>query len=94
MLGMETRVARVEKLAYQVIDGRAVVVLPKERAIHWFDEIGTDLWNYLKTPRTLKEIVDYLCEQYDVTPETAQKDMAEFVEELRAKKLVTVDGSQ
>lgn len=94
MLGLHARVARAEKLAYQIIDGRAVVVLPRDRAIHWFDEIGTDLWNYLQTPRTLQEIVEYVCEHYDVTPEIARKDMEEFVEELRTKKLVTVDGSQ
>jgi hypothetical protein len=89
-MGAEARVKRDGRLPWQEIDGRAVVVVPGRRELHEMDETATFLWNALASPRSEAELVEALCEAYDVEAQAAARDVRAYVAELQAKGLLAV----
>lgn len=39
------------------------------------NEISLDIWNLLKTPKTIDEILNNIINNYDITTEIARKDL-------------------
>ena len=60
-------------------------------AIYTLSGVGPRVWTLLRQAVSSRQIVDTLCEEYDVSPEVAARDVAEFLDALLAKKLVMPD---
>ena len=86
-MGAEVRVRR-GGLPFQEIDGQAVVVVPSRREMHELDETATFLWRELERARSVAELVGALCEEFDVDPDRAEKDVRGFIARLEEKGLV------
>jgi hypothetical protein len=84
----DVRFRRDDRLPHQDVQGRAVVVAPARREVHELDETATFLWGVLARERTIGELVEALCEEYEVDPDAAEKDVRAFVETLEEKGLV------
>ena len=48
------------------------------------------LWDALTQPRTVETLTDLLTEEFEVSRETAQTDVAQFLEMLTRNAMVTV----
>ena len=57
---------------------------------HFFEETGVDILHCLNEPCTIEELLDKLCETYDVTPAYIRDDVEEFLAECVVKKVVIV----
>ena len=57
---------------------------------HGVNDTGGRIWNLIDGERTLPEIVDALRGELASAPESLEVEAAEFVESLRARRLVTV----
>jgi hypothetical protein len=57
-------------------------------AIFTLNPTGTKIWEMLGAAATGPLIVQSICEEYDVTPDEAKKDLAEFQASLRAAGLI------
>lgn len=55
------------------------------------NETGTFLWNLLYEGHTKKEIIDKVCEEYEVDAATAEADLDELIKALENNKIV-VEG--
>jgi hypothetical protein len=73
---------------FQEIQGITVVVVPARRELHELDEAAGLIWKHLAAPCDAAGLAGMLCEEYDVTPETAERDVAHFLETLEEKGLV------
>lgn len=62
---------------FRVLSGEAVLVDPRRREVHRFNETGTRIWEGLKHPRTVPDLVADLTRLY---PEDAPKIEAEVVQ--------------
>jgi hypothetical protein len=82
------RYRRDTRLPFQEIQGQAVVVVPARRELHEFDEVGTFLWAQLARERSVPDLVEALCGEFEVEAETATADVREFLKELEGKGLV------
>lgn len=85
---MIDRLRRDPGLPFQVIEGRAVIVVPARREAHQLDEVGTFLWSCLDRERTVGDLVGEVCGAFEVQAEAAEKDVRDFVSQLEAKGLV------
>lgn len=74
-------------LPFQEIEGRTVVLCPARREVHELDEVGTFLWSRLREPRTLADLVEAVCAEFDVEPGRAREDLKTFLAALRDKGL-------
>lgn len=77
-----------KRLAHRVIEGQAFVLEPREKMIHSLNPSASLIWTGLSKGRTQGQIADDLCAEFEVEPAAARADVAEFLEELRAKKLI------
>lgn len=84
------KIKQANQIPFQIIDGLAVVVVPKERTQNLLNETGTAIWNFIQSERTEEDIIDFVCENYDIDRETAKKDTKEFINKLINQKLLEI----
>jgi hypothetical protein len=80
-----------EQLLYRVIDSETIIVKLDGEGPYVLNPVGTTVWGLLDGTRTPGEIASAVCDEYDVTPETALQDILEWVKWLAAKDLVIVE---
>jgi hypothetical protein len=82
-----SRWRRDSRLPFQELQGQAVVVVPARREMHELDETATFLWNELAKDRSVEDLVDALCAEFEVEPARADKDVRLFLAALEEKGL-------
>lgn len=68
-----------------------IFLSPAGDEIHSLDEVGTFLWEQMDGHHDLQQVLDVLCDEYDVEPDVARVDLIEFVRELVERKLLLVE---
>jgi hypothetical protein len=86
----ENRVIRNEQAICRVIDGEVVVLLPEDATLHALTGCGSRVWEIIDGGATIFEIAQKICEEYEVEPETAIKDITEFIRKLANMNLVQI----
>lgn len=69
--------------------GQETVILHMEKAIYFgLDEVGTLIWEQLKSGRDLAEIIDAIVSQYGEDRGMVESDLRTFLEEMRENGLI------
>jgi hypothetical protein len=79
-----------EKTAYRTIDGEAVVVNLKESVFHTLNPVATFIWEQADGRIKTRQIIERICEEFEVDRDMAEKDCLEFLGELVGKSLVVL----
>jgi len=79
--------------ASRVIDGEATVVLPSENMVHILSAVGTRIWELADGRHSLADIVDALCDEFEVQQEQAEQDVRAFVDELAGKGMLELKAA-
>jgi hypothetical protein len=79
-----------EKTAYRTIDGEAVVVNLKDSTFHTLNPVATFIWEQADGRIKAKEMIEKICQEFEVDWGTAEKDCLEFLGELVRKGLVVL----
>jgi hypothetical protein len=78
----QQRYRRKADLMGALIDDE-VVLLHVEKGLYYnLKGVGADLWSRLETPHSLGELVDLMCEDYEVAPDVASAEISQFISEL------------
>jgi hypothetical protein len=88
-LSEKTRVTRHPNVASRTIDGQEVVIVPSSRKLQMLNDVATRIWA-LCDGRTVREIVDAITAEYEVTRATALRDVLDFVGEISRRGMVEV----
>lgn len=59
-------------------------------AIYTLTEVGSRVWTMLRQPVSLDQMAAAICAEYEVTPDVARRDLAEFVDALLSRRLIAV----
>ena len=79
------------RLSYKKIGEESLVLDTKDhRAVHQLNDVGTFLWGSCETPKSLNELVVLTTENFDIDPIEAEKDILQFLHELRTKDLLLI----
>jgi len=78
------------ELTVKQIGTETIILTETGEELHTLDETGTFVWSQIDGKRTLDQILDNLCAEYDVPREEAQKDLFVFIDLLQMKGLVFV----
>ena len=84
------RPVRAPSVAWRVIQGEAVMVLPATGKVHTLNPIGTRFWELVDGQRTLGEIARHLHEEFDAPLERIEADCQRFAAELGERRLIAV----
>jgi hypothetical protein len=75
--------------------GEEVAILSLKNGVYYgLDAVGARIWDLIREPRAVSEILDVLLDEYEVEPERCERDLLALLEELVAEKLVEArDGT-
>ena len=59
-------------------------------SVYTLNEIATDIWELLESPRTVRELATLLAADYDATESELTVDIAAFIDVLETSGLVSV----
>ena len=76
--------------AARLIDDKVFVLNPETSELHALNEVGARIWELADGVRPVADIVATIEQEYDVSTQSAQADVAGFLDELVAKGLVTL----
>jgi hypothetical protein len=77
-----------DELTVKRIGKETIILTESGEELHTLDETGTFVWSVIDGKRTVGQILDNLCAEYDVVRDRAQKDLLSFIEALEEKKIV------
>ena len=82
-----------EVFAQDLPDGEIVLLNMANESYFGLDGVGARMWSELSSGRTLREVADVLCDEFDAEPASVQDDLKELVDHLVSEGLVTIqDG--
>jgi len=89
---------RSQSVVARVIAGETLIVPVRAKvgdlsSIYSFNGTGTLIWKLLESPKTVRQLADAVANEYEVVPEQAERDVAEFVGEMKTVGLVEVAAS-
>jgi len=71
-----------------IVDDQAVVVVPEQGNVKVFNEVGTHIWGLVDGCRPVREIVDLVCQAFEVDAATAEQDALEFINVMLEQDIV------
>jgi hypothetical protein len=83
-------IKRNDNIVWRMIDGEIVLLRPDSDTLHALGGCGGRIWELLESEISVSEIVDVICEEYEVEPDIAKKDIIGFVEELDKLRLAHI----
>ncbi len=78
------------QVASRVVDGTAVIVLADSGEVSMLNSVGTRVWELVDGKRSVREIANAIVNEYDVTADVAERDVASFMQLLIDAKAVTL----
>ena len=91
MIDLQTIPKRDGSYCERELGNETIFLSPKGDQIHALDEIGSFIWKQLDGETTLSEVIDRLCDEYEVSRDQAEKDLMVFIAELTGNKLLIAD---
>ena len=79
---------RDEEIASKVIDGEAIIINLASGVYYSMDKVGALVWERLQAGYILDDVIRAVTDAYDVSPEQAESNVVELVEELLQETLV------
>lgn len=76
-----------------VADEGCLVVVPSRATVEVLNPVGGKIYSMLDGTNTKAEIVRAVMEEFEVSQEEAQRDLAAFLDELRAKGMLVAAGN-
>ncbi len=74
----------------RVVDDEAVIVLPGEGKVKVLNEVGAFIWSQVDGTRRVSEIIDLVCDEYEVEDTQAQADTITFLTDLQQRGVIVL----
>jgi hypothetical protein len=76
------------QVAARVVDGQAVIVLADSGEVQILNDVGTRIWELIDGNRNIQGIITTIIDEFEVSPQEAQKDVESFLQELVLAQVV------
>lgn len=87
---LNSTITRNEDLLSGVLDDETILMSIETGSYHVINKTANRIWELLEEPKTVDEICIIILDEYDVDPETCQKEVLEFMAGLQNRKIVVV----
>jgi hypothetical protein len=67
-----------------------IILAEKGDMIHVLDEMGTEIWEIVDGKKCLGEILDIICERWEVGRSIAESDLKTFIDALATKGIISL----
>jgi Coenzyme PQQ synthesis protein D (PqqD) len=87
----ETYIARSSAIAARMLAGEMMIMNSMDSTFFTLNEVASAIWQAADGRTPLREIVEKrICTEFDITPDEAQADAAEFVANLSQHGILMV----
>ncbi len=93
MATLDTVLAPAADHCVRELGGETIFLSEAGDRIHVLDETGGFIWRALDGRRSLAEILDVVCAEFDVVRDVARDDLLRFADELVANRLAWPAGA-
>lgn len=80
--------AREAGVPHQKLDEETIVVDPRTREVHLFNETAARIWELLAAPQTLEDLTGALADEYDAPADEVRASVEETLALMQAKGLL------
>lgn len=84
------RICRQQSIVSKKIRGEWIILEPNKRYVRTFNEAAGYIWTLTQRPVTIQAVIDNVTKQYGIPPETAKRDVEEFIAGCINDHLLTV----
>ena len=96
---LEKHFIKKRDLVTRSIIGETIVVPVRNNvgdlnSIYTLNEVGTMIWDLLDGERSIGQVIEVVCREYEIAPEEAAKDVADFLESLEKEGLIAPPGAE
>jgi len=88
MMNTNTVLRQAERTVSRIVDGETVIVQPGQGMVTITNETGSLVWDHLKGGCMVQDLVDKVCQEFDVAVEQAGCDVMGFLDELLSHQLI------
>lgn len=90
MITMQTTVTVSPGLAAAELGGEAVVLDPNTGRYYGLNELGARIFELIRTPSAVSEVVRVLLQEYEVAADRLEADVLAFLSAMAERKLIEV----
>ena len=89
---------RSQSVVARVVAGETLIVPIRAKvgdlaSIYSFNGTGSLIWKLLESPKTFAQLAGAVAQEYDIDAQQAERDVTEFVNELKVVGLVEVPAA-
>jgi hypothetical protein len=93
MFSDHARFVRNQEVVSRKIDGELIIVPIRSgvgdlNSLYTLNPVGSVLWDFMTEGHTVAEMVERVCDEFEVSTSQAQQDIEEFLGSLIEEKLV------
>lgn len=70
------------------LDGDLVMMNEKLGRYYGISGVGARAWELLETPASIDDLVDAICQEYEIDTDTCQQDITRFAQDLMKVNLI------
>ena len=70
--------------------GEVVILSTKSGIYYGLDEVGARIWQLLKEPKTVQDLLDTILQEFDATADQCELDLLDLLDDLKSKDLVEI----
>jgi hypothetical protein len=73
------------------LDGEAAILNINDGVYYGLDPIGAKIWNLIQKPKILFEVIEIICDEYDVDKDRCTDDILDLIKDLIENGLVRIN---
>lgn len=93
-INLKSIISQQTNIAQREIAGQYVLVRAPLSVMYTINEVGAVAWEAIEGAVTVQTLVDRVIKEFDITTETAEADVLEFLEDLAKNDLIEVADSE
>lgn len=88
MVGLEQTPKHSERVLVRQVDDTMVLLSLDDGQYYALDEIGGRVWELCDGTRSVSNVIQIICAEYDAPPETVKADVLELLQDLAGEKIL------
>ena len=90
MLSPRSTIVASKDLISRGLHEEEVILHLKSGVYYGLDDIGGRIWQMIREPRSVNDILDAIQNEYEVQPEQCERDVLPFLEKLAVEGLIEI----
>lgn len=91
-ISKDSIIKQTDDIVASEIDGETVMMSIENGQYYGLDLIGSHIWDLIKSPIKVSDLINTLLEKYDVDGDTCQRDVLAFLNDLNQDNILVVEN--